>query len=74
MHIPIFKMPTITHVWQLIQQGDYALSIDLKDVYLYNPTVKHHSFFMFCLATQPLSVEGFAILVGHSPYGFCFNY
>ena len=29
MHIPSFKMPTLKHVWQLIQQGDYASSIDL---------------------------------------------
>ena len=29
MHIPSFKMPTLKHVWQLIQQGDYAFSIDL---------------------------------------------
>ena len=29
LHIPSFKMPTIWHVWQLIQHGDYAFSIDL---------------------------------------------
>ena len=26
MHISSFKMPTLKHVWQLIQQGDYAFS------------------------------------------------
>ena len=31
MHIPSFKNPTIRHVWQLIQHGDYAFSIDLQD-------------------------------------------
>ena len=31
LHIPSFKMPTKRHVWQLIQHGDYALSIDLQD-------------------------------------------
>ena len=35
LHIPSFKMPTIIHVWQLIQCGDYAFSIDLQDAYLH---------------------------------------
>ena len=26
LHITSFKMPTILHVWQLIQHGDYAFS------------------------------------------------
>ena len=34
MHILTFKIPTIRHVWQLIQQGDYTCSIDLKEAYL----------------------------------------
>ena len=29
MHIPSFKMPTLKNVEQLIQQGDFAFSIDL---------------------------------------------
>ena len=33
MHIPSFKMPTLKHVWQLIQQGDFAFSIDLRNAY-----------------------------------------
>ena len=33
LHIPSFKMPTIRHVWQLIQHDDYAFSIDLQDAY-----------------------------------------
>ena len=33
-------MPTIRQVWQLIQHGDYALSIDIKDDYLHIPVVK----------------------------------
>ena len=35
-------MPTLKHVWQLIQHGDYAFSIDLQDAYLHVPIVKHH--------------------------------
>ena len=46
MHIPSFKMPTIRHVWQLIQHGDYAFSIDLQDAYLHIPIVKHHHHFL----------------------------
>ena len=29
IHIPSFKMPTLKHVQQLIQHGDYAFSIDV---------------------------------------------
>ena len=46
MHIPSFKMPTLKHVWQLIQHGNYAFSIDLQDAYLHIPTVKHHHHFL----------------------------
>ena len=46
MHIPSFKMPTIRHVQQLIQHGDYAFSIDLQDAYLHIPIVKHHCHFI----------------------------
>ena len=46
MYIPSFKMPTIRHVWQLIQHGDYAFSIDLQDAYLHIPIVKHHHCFL----------------------------
>ena len=45
MHIPSFKMPTLKTV-QLIQQGDYAFSIDLQDAYLHVPIVKHHRQFL----------------------------
>ena len=34
MHIPYFKMPTIRHMQELIQHGDYAFSIDLQVAYL----------------------------------------
>ena len=29
MHIPSFKMPTLKNIWQLIQHGNFAFSIDL---------------------------------------------
>ena len=41
----VFKVPTIRWVQLLIQQGDYAFSIDLKDVYSYIPILKHHHHF-----------------------------
>ena len=46
LHIPYFMMPTIRHVWQLIQHGDFAFSTDLQDAYLHIPTVKHHCHFL----------------------------
>ena len=46
MHIPSFNMPTLKNVQQLIQQGDYAFSIDLQDAYLHVPIVKHHHWFL----------------------------
>ena len=46
IHISSFKIPTIRHVWQLIQHGDYSFSIDLQDAYLHIPIVKHHHCFL----------------------------
>lgn len=70
MHVPSFKMPTIRHVWQLIQYGDYTFSIDLQDVYLHISFVKHHWILTICLAQCALSVESFAFWAGHSLLGF----
>ena len=68
LHIPSFKMCTITHVWQLIQHGDYAFSIDLQDTYLHSPIDKHyHKFFTFYLAQYAISVESFTFWAGQSP-------
>ena len=54
MHMPSFKMPTLNHVWQLIQHGDYAFSIDLQDAYLHVPIVKnHHHFLHFVWCNVP---------------------
>ena len=39
-------MPALIHVWQIIQHGDYAFSIDLQDVYLHIPIVNHHCCFL----------------------------
>ena len=46
MHILSFKMPTLKNVWQLIQQGDFAFSIDVQDACLHVPIVKHHHHFL----------------------------
>ena len=46
MHIPSFKMPTLKNVQYLIQQGDFAFTIDLQDAYLHVPIVKHHHQFL----------------------------
>ena len=46
MHILSFKIPTLRHVQQLIQHGDYAFSNDLQDAYLHIPFVEHHCHFL----------------------------
>ena len=47
-------MPTLKHVWQLIQHGNYAFSIDLQDAYLHIPIVKHqHCFLHFVWHNVP---------------------
>ena len=47
-------MPTLKHVQQLIQHGDYAFSIDLQDAYLQIPIVKHnHCFLCFIWHNVP---------------------
>ena len=67
MYIPSFRMPIIKQVGQLIHQGDYAFSNELKYAYLYVPFVKHHHhFFMICLVEDTLSVEGVAIWTCYS--------
>ena len=53
MHVPSFKMPTLKHVQQLIQHGDYAFFIDLQDAYLHVPIVKHHHFLHFVWCNVP---------------------
>ena len=72
LHIPSFKMPTIRHVWWLVQHGDYAFSIELQDDYLHMPIVKHPCHFLPYVwhNVHILPVEGFAFWAGHSPLGF----
>ena len=75
MHITTFKMPTIRQVQELFQQGDYALSFDLKDAYWHIPIVKHHScFYVWFGKKKPFSVEGLAIWASHSPNSFYVTY
>ena len=47
MHIPTFEMPSIREVWQLIQEGNYYFSIDLKDTYLHISILKYHLAFLW---------------------------
>ena len=49
-------MPTIRQVWQLIQQGDYAFSVDLKGADLHIPIVKHHHSFLH-FVWQPIPYQ-----------------
>ena len=71
MHITSFKMPTLKTVWQLIQQGDYAFSIDLQDAYLHVPIIKHHrQFLCFVWHVMCLISGGFYFLDLPQPLGF----
>ena len=71
MHVPSFKMPTIRHVWQLIQHGDYTFSIDLQDAYLHIPIIKHHHHFLqFVWRNVPYLWKVLPFWAGHSPLGF----
>ena len=68
MHIPSFKMPTLKTVWLLIQQGNYAFSIDLQDAYLHVPIVKHHRRFLhFVWHNVPYQWKVFTFWTCHSP-------
>ena len=49
MYIPIFKMKIMKQEWQLIQQGDYAFSINLQDADLHVSIVKISLFFYFII-------------------------
>ena len=66
VHISTYKMPTIRQVWQLIQQVEYAFSIDLKMLIYIFLLLSIHITFICCLATQNLTLEGFVIWAGYS--------
>ena len=68
-HIPSFKMPTLKHVQQLIQHGDYAFSIDLQDAYLHVPIVKHHWHFYVLFGIMCLIIGRFYLLGLPQPLG-----
>ena len=70
MYIPSFKMPTLKNVGQLIQQGDFAFSIDLRDAYLHIPIVKHHHHFYILFGVMCLISGRFSLLGLPQPLGF----
>lgn len=51
-----FKMDSLSTVLNLVKQGDWAISLDLKDAYLHIPIYQtHKKFLRFCLKNgQPL--------------------
>ena len=63
-------MPTLENVWQLIQQGDFAFSIDLQDAYLHVPIVKHHCHFYILFGIMCLISGRFYTLGLPQPLGF----
>ena len=71
MHIPSIKMPTIRHVWQLIQHGDYTFSTDLQDAYLHIPVAKHHHHFLwFVWHSVPYQWKVLPFGLATAPWGF----
>ena len=70
MHIPSFKMPTLKTVWQLIQQGDYAFSIDLQDAYYMFPLLSIIAGFYIFFGVMCLISGGFYLLDLPQPLGF----
>ena len=71
IHIPSFQMPTIRLVWQLIQHGDYAFSIDLQVAYLHIPIVKnHHHFFQFVWHNVPYQWKVLPFGLATAPWVF----
>ena len=71
MHVPAFKMPTIKHVWQLIQCGDSGFSIDLQDAYLHIPIVKHcHCFLQFVWHNVPYQWKVLPFGLATAPWVF----
>ena len=70
MHKPPFKMPTIRQILQLIQQGDYAFSIDLKDVCLHILIIKCHCHILHFVMHINLISGRFCHLGWSQPLGF----
>ena len=70
MHIPSFKMPTLKTVRQLIQQGDYAFSIDLQDAYYMFPLLSIIASFYVLFGIMCLISGGFYLLDLPQPLGF----
>ena len=68
MHISSFRMPTMKQVWQFIQQGSYAFSIDLEGCLLTHSYCQALLlFFAICVAKYAISVEGFAFWAFYCP-------
>ena len=63
-------MLALRHVWQLLQHGDYAFSIDLQDAYLHIPIVKHHHFLHFVWHNVPYQWKVLPFGLATAPRGF----
>ena len=49
-----FKMDSLTTVLNLVKQGDWAISLDLKDAYMHIPIFKNHrKYLRFCVKNNP---------------------
>ena len=66
MHIATFKVPTIRWIWALIQQGNYAFSIYLKDASLL-PLFSISVVFYILFCNTNHICGSFAFLSGYNP-------
>ena len=49
-----FKMDSLSTVLNIVKQGDWAISLDLKDAYLHIPIYKtHRKYLRFCVENSP---------------------
>ena len=76
MYIFTFKIPDIRQVCMLIEQENYALSIDIKDVYLHIHIIKYHHNFYSLYGKMNLINERFYHFgcpwpLGFSPSSLC---
>ena len=63
VHIHTFKMPTIRHIWQLIQHSPFISRMLIYIFLLLSSIIT----FTICLTKYTISVESSTFWVGHSP-------
>lgn len=69
-----FKMDTLTKVINMVQIGDYAISLDLQDAYLHIPIHESHKMYLrFCLKKGGPCYQFKCLCFGPKPAPRCFT-